>query len=174
MKQKVKSIRDKFVKEFGEGLAEQLEAAAMYHGYSVGVNMGSDPFKWVLLTCIDFQCFEKDRFRKFHGIPKKPSYTVLKRWIRDNAELGTHDGNYNRFMLASGAYDYYLDSYIRREQAPTKRLIPKKIQIRKKAGWIVELIWGDRLADCFCVRHLRHWKEGASFADGACRECLAD
>jgi len=40
-----------------------------------------------------------------------------------------------------------------------KRLIPKKIQFRKEVGWIVDLIWGDRVADCFCIRHLRHWKE---------------
>ncbi len=58
------------------------------------------------------------------------------------------------------------------DRAAEKRLIPKRIQFRKKVGWIVDLIWGDRAADCFCIRHLRHWKEGATFADGACRECL--
>ncbi len=111
MKTKVKSIRDKFVKEFGEELAEKLEAAAECHRNGVNDgNKGSDPFKWVLLICIGYQCFEESRFRKFHGIPKKPSYAVLKRWIRDNAELGTHDGDYDYLSLFCGAYNYYVKS----------------------------------------------------------------
>ena len=52
-----------------------------------------------------------------------------------------------------------------------KRLLPKAIQIRIRKGLIVDIIWGDRLADCFCLRHLRHWKEGSSTND-ICRKCL--
>lgn len=104
-----KTIRTKFVEDFGEEFALKLEVAAEQH--SNGINSkdkGSDPFKWVLLICIGSQCFEVEEYRIFHELPQKPSFTTLKRWIRKNANLKTHNGDCDYLALISGAYTPFI------------------------------------------------------------------
>jgi len=97
---KNKSIREKFVNEFGEEFARKLEVCADTHSNGINsANKGSDPFKWVLLICIGYQCFEKKGYRIYHGLPLKPSFTTLKKWIRENADLGTHNGDCDYLAL---------------------------------------------------------------------------
>lgn len=104
----MKTIRTKFEKEFGKELANSLESAAIQHANGINSdNRGSDPFKWVLLICIGYQCFEIKRYRESHGI-KGASFTKLKKWIRDNADLGSHDGDCDYLALMVGAYSPFI------------------------------------------------------------------
>lgn len=104
----MKTIRKQFVKDFGELMAVTLEIAAESHINEVHNDKGSDPFKWVLLICIGYQCFEKPAYRKWHKIPTKPSFTTLKKWIRENADLGSHDGSCDYLSLFCGAYKPFI------------------------------------------------------------------
>lgn len=101
------SIRDGFVAEFGEDEALRLEAAA--NGHESPKNKGSDPFKWVLVICIGYQCMELDKYRQHHGI--KASWENLRQWIIDNAKLGTHDGDYDPVTALSGGYNEFVKDY---------------------------------------------------------------
>ncbi len=101
------SIRDNFVARFGEEEARRLEWAAAEHSNGINdQNKGLDTFKWVLLICIGYGCFQKDRFRKYHGIVAP--YEDLRYWIKHNADLGSHDGDYDYFGLLMGTYNEYM------------------------------------------------------------------
>lgn len=102
-------IRKKFVKRFGEKLAVKLEEATEFHGNGINdKNKGSDPFKWVLLICIGYQCFEVMAYRKYHKINGMASFRTLKKWIRTNADLGSHDGDCDYLALFAGAYKPFI------------------------------------------------------------------
>lgn len=103
----MKSIRGRFVRDFGETTAAKIEAAAS--GHSNGINSerkGDDPFKWALLICIGYQCMEKGDFRKHHGI--KPKWSKLKAWIKRHGELNTHNGDCDYLSMMSGVYNEYM------------------------------------------------------------------
>lgn len=101
------SIRIKFVKRFGEEQAKRLEDAAEEHAYGRQKNnRGSDPFKWVFMITIGFDCFVKESFRMHHAI--NIPINTLKKWIKENAELGTHDGEYDAIALFAGTYNEYV------------------------------------------------------------------
>jgi hypothetical protein len=107
----MKSIREKFVNDFGEEFASKLECAADCHANGINSeNKGSDPFKWVLLICIGYQCFEIKEYREYHGLPNIPTYATLKKWIRNNADLGTHDGDCDNLSLVAGVYTPFVKS----------------------------------------------------------------
>ena len=72
----------------------------------VGRNRGSDPFKWVLLVAIGFECMSVDSFREFHGITLP--FDEVKDWIRNFAELGSHDGDCDYLSLFSGEYKDFI------------------------------------------------------------------
>lgn len=99
-------IRDEFVKMFGEKEALALESAAEEHKNGVHDNPGSDPFKWVLLICIGYQCFEVEGYREYHGIVA--SFESIKQWVKDNAELDSHDGDSDFISLVAGVYNEYV------------------------------------------------------------------
>ncbi len=102
------TIRDRFTEKFSDDLATKIEDAANDHGNGVNnKNKGADPFKWALLICIGYQCFEVERFRKHHGITEA-SYEDIKRWIINNAELDTHDGDFDYISLLAGVYDKFM------------------------------------------------------------------
>ena len=109
------SIREKFVEAFDEGLASHLEIAA--HEHSNGVNSenkGSDPFRWVLLICIGYQCAEIDGYREYHGITAP--WADIKKWIIDHGSLGEHEGDCDYLSMLGGAYNEYTS-----EPAPPPR-----------------------------------------------------
>ena len=102
------SIRTKFVEDFSEDLAKKLELCAEEHSNDVNSrNKGSDAFKWVLLICIGYQCFEIKEYREYHKLPSQPDYKTLKKWICDNGELGSHDGDLDYLALFAGTYNDY-------------------------------------------------------------------
>lgn len=103
----MKSIRNKFIKDFSEDEAVALEAAAERHGNGVNnENTGSDKFKWVLLIVIGHQCVELKNYAEFHDI--KTSWDKLKPWIKKNASLESRDGDLDYISLAAGIYDEYV------------------------------------------------------------------
>ena len=103
------SIREKFVKAFSEKLACKLEVAGHFHANNVNSkNKGTDEFKWVLLICIGYQCFEKDRFRKYHKIDLEASFGELKAWIINEADLASHDGDMDYIAFMAGVYSAYI------------------------------------------------------------------
>lgn len=101
------SIRDAFAERFGADQAEALWAAALKHeNRANGKNKGSDPFRWALLICIGYQCFEVDRFRKYHGITAPRDEIVA--WIKDHADLGSHVGDCDYLALRAGTYNEFM------------------------------------------------------------------
>lgn len=101
-------IEEKFVKDWGEELAQKVWECAYSHANGINdANKGSDPFKWALLIVIGYQCFEIEDYRKYHGVPDL-DWEKMKKWIRDNAELETHDGDCDYLSLWAGRYNYYV------------------------------------------------------------------
>jgi hypothetical protein len=101
------NIRNKFVEAFGEEEAERIEAAADSHANeSNSQRVGSDPFKWALLICIGYNCL--DKFATYHGI--KTPWQTLKPWIIKNAELSSHNGDFDHLAMLAGTYDEFLGS----------------------------------------------------------------
>jgi hypothetical protein len=111
MSNKNKSIKEKFIKDFGIELANKVEECAEYHANGINSkNRGSDPFKWAWLICIGYECFEKEKYRKFHKIPPEPSWEVLKSWLKKYGKLGTHDGDFDYIALFCGRYSEFVIS----------------------------------------------------------------
>ena len=108
----MKSIREKFVKDFGEKQALKVEECSDSHLAYLGFtrkNLGSDKFKGAIVIIISFQCLEVDGFRQYHNVGKDmPSWKVLKEWIKDNGKLKTYDGEFDVLSLLAGAYNEYM------------------------------------------------------------------
>jgi len=101
------SVRDRFVKRFGEEEAKRFEFAAEEHANDINSkNKGKDPFKWALLICIGYQCFEKEVYRKYHRITAK--LKEINQFIIEDADLGTHDGDFDYLSLFAGVYNKYV------------------------------------------------------------------
>jgi len=101
------SVKEKFVRDWGEDLAQKVEEAANSHRNGVNDQKIGDPFKWALLICIGYQCLEVERYRESHGIPPL-DWEKMKIWIRDNAELGSYSGDFDYLSLWAGAYHFYV------------------------------------------------------------------
>ena len=100
------SVRESFVKHFGEEQAKLLECAANEHDSDVHSKRGSDPFKWAILICIGYQCISKIRYRKHHGI--KITEKAFKKWCLQYGELASHDGDCDYLALFCGVYQKYI------------------------------------------------------------------
>lgn len=105
------SVRASFVEKFGENEALRFEKAAEEHragtfGRDTGRRKGSDPFKWAICIVIGFECASKESYRRHHGI--EAPWDDVKRWIKDQAQLQTHDGDFDYLALFSGAYNEFM------------------------------------------------------------------
>lgn len=100
----MKTIRTKFEKDFSKEQAERFYDAAVRHENGMYPNRGKDPFKWVLMLVISYQCAEK--FRKDHGITIP--WRKTDKWIKENAHLESYDGDIDRLALVAGAYNKYM------------------------------------------------------------------
>lgn len=101
------SVRSSFVEHFGEVEAASFEAAANEHGNGINdVNKGDDPFKWVILIVIGYQCAEKDNYRDHHGIAAP--WPKVQAWIKAHAHLDTHNGDSDYLCLLAGGYKDYV------------------------------------------------------------------
>jgi len=103
------SIRDAFVRRFGEPMAQAIEAAAREHTMPSMNMLGNDPFKWALLTAIGWECVNK--FRDSH--PELPVLATLDpeelaTWCRHEADLGSFDGAWDGLSVLAGAYKRWL------------------------------------------------------------------
>ena len=94
-----------FTERFGADQAAAIIAAAEQHRPNDD-NRGSDPFKWALVIAIGHECITHDRYRDQHGITAPTD--DLKFWIRDHADLASHDGDMDWLAALAGAYDEYL------------------------------------------------------------------
>lgn len=101
------TIRDPFVDRFGEDCAAALEDAAVEHSNGTNSdNKGTDPFKWVLLITIGYECWSHDGYRDYHGITAPAEQ--IREWIKQNADLGSHDGDCDYVTALAGGYAEYM------------------------------------------------------------------
>jgi hypothetical protein len=101
------SVREKFVARFSESEALAIEAAADEHGNGINdQRRGSDPFKWALLIAIGYECASRESFREHHKITAP--WDDLRQWMRDEADLASHDGDCDYLSLLCGAYDDFV------------------------------------------------------------------
>jgi hypothetical protein len=103
------SVKAKFAERFGEAAADAVVTAAEYHdnGINSQRGKGSDPFKWALLIAISYECCEKDSYREWHHTDFAP-WAEIRQWIIDNADLATHDGDFDYLAMFAGAYDEFM------------------------------------------------------------------
>jgi hypothetical protein len=106
----MESIRNEFIKTFGLEETEAIENAAEGHKNGIHDKKGTDPFKWALLICIGHECMMIDSYRKYHGI--KHPWEEIKSWIKNNAHLETHDGDYDFLAALCGKYNEYMPEKI--------------------------------------------------------------
>ena len=100
------SVRDSFVKKFGEAEASKFEVAAESHKNGIHDKQGSDPFKWVILICIGSECFTNPRYRAYHGITADAE--EVRQWCLQHGDLASHDGDCDFLALCANAYEPYL------------------------------------------------------------------
>jgi hypothetical protein len=98
--------RDSFVERFGEDQAAHIEAAAREHKNGQHDKPGSDPFRWAIVICIGYQCFEVESHREYHQITAP--YDEIKQWAREHGNLAEHDGDCDFLGLFAGAYNEYM------------------------------------------------------------------
>lgn len=102
-----KSIRASFVRKFGEDQASAIECAASGHANGINsANRGDDEFKWAILICIGYQCFEVDRYRDHHGITA--SCADIEAWIKRSGKLASHNGDSDYLALFTGCYNKFM------------------------------------------------------------------
>ncbi|HET7178378.1 MAG TPA: hypothetical protein VFI14_01575 [Chryseosolibacter sp.] len=100
------TIRKQFAKQFGEDQAAAIEAAAKSHGNGINDVKIGEPFKWALLICIGYQCFEIDRYRRHHNITAP--FSEIKEWIINHADLASYRGDLDYLSLMAGTYNEYM------------------------------------------------------------------
>lgn len=115
MTAQVSALKAKFAKRFGVDQADAIEHAAEFHENGINSEKkGSDAFRWALTIAIGYQCFEVDRYRKYHGITA--DYEAIRRWIKRNAKLAEHDGDCDYLALFCGTYNQYMPKQKRASQ----------------------------------------------------------
>lgn len=105
-------LRKKFVEVFGEWDASLLEEACDMHihaksndpliAFVAGLfgdspenhekdDRGSDPFRYVILTCLGYECVTNDGYRRAHALTLDP-FEFMK-WCITEADLESFDGD---------------------------------------------------------------------------------
>lgn len=102
------SVRESFVRWFGEDQARAIERAA--HGHKNGIHdeAGSDLFRWAALICIGSQCVEVERYRLYHKITIP--FSEFKRWLFEEGRVSEHDGQVDYISLFAGVYNEFIPS----------------------------------------------------------------
>lgn len=81
-----------------------IEAAAEEHKNGIHDNPGSDAFRWALLLCVGYGCWENPSRAEYHGITVAPEDINL--WLFERREwIGKHDGDVDYIGLLAGVYD---------------------------------------------------------------------
>ena len=100
------SIREHFVKQFGEPDAAAIEAAAQEHADDINSkDKGSDLFRWAITICIGYECMSKDSYRDYHCITAP--WNDLRQWIIDHGDISNHDGDSDYLAALCGAYNEF-------------------------------------------------------------------
>jgi hypothetical protein len=106
MKGEIMSVRESFVKRFGEDQAVAIELAAESHKNGIHDKTGDDPFKWAILICVGFQCMEIDKYRKSHNITIP--FEDIKKWAIEDGDLRSHNGDVDYLCLFAGKYNDWI------------------------------------------------------------------
>lgn len=101
------TVRNSFVANFGEENALAFEAAAEAHDNGLHPNRGSDPFKWVLMLVLSYECASKPLFAFHHGITAE--WELVDAWIEAKAEMGEYDGDVDFLAFLTGTYNSYTE-----------------------------------------------------------------
>lgn len=107
------TVRNSFVDHFGEEQASKVEESALMHLSHVSEGhkhdkWGDDPFQYHLLTCIAFDCFTRDKNRKYHGITVP--LEELKAWALEYGDLYLYRGDIPDYLaLMVGAYHPWIN-----------------------------------------------------------------
>lgn len=106
----MKTVRESFVKEFGERNAKVIESCAKEHGNGINnKKKGSDPFKNALLIVIGYECVSKEIYFKYHKFDsKRISPYRFEKWCKEKGELNTHDGDCDYLALICGVYNKFI------------------------------------------------------------------
>jgi hypothetical protein len=102
----VSALQDKFAAEFGEENAAKLLAAAIEHNNDVHGDAGADIFRWAICISIGYECWSVPKYAAYHGIDADP--VAIKAWIKEHADLASHDGDVDYLGMMCGAYDEYM------------------------------------------------------------------
>jgi len=101
------TIRESFVRHFGEDQAKAVETAAAEHENGINnTNKGSDEFRWAIAIALGYECMEIDGYRAHHGITA--DWPAIQQWIKDHGDLGNHDGDCDYISLFAGVYNQYV------------------------------------------------------------------
>lgn len=100
------TCRTSFVEHFGEDQALSLEAAANEHENGLHPDKGSDPFQWVLMLVISYECASRETFAKHHGITAP--WCEVDAWIKAQANMASYDGDVDMIAALTGAYTPYV------------------------------------------------------------------
>lgn len=97
------TLRESFIKQFGESNAFAVQRAAESHKNGIHDRYGSDPFRWAILICLGHECLS--RFQEEHGISL--DYEQFRSWLIDHAsEFAEYDGDVDYVALMVGVYDF--------------------------------------------------------------------
>jgi len=101
------TLLEKYAAEFGKDQALMIMEAAESHGSTtIAKTRGSDSFQWALVICIDFDCWTKKNFRRYHKI--KPSKLRIENWVKEHAHLEDYDGDIPPISLFCGRYNEFM------------------------------------------------------------------
>ena len=97
------SVRESFVERFGEEQASLIEGAVESHSNMIPwpQDKGSDPFKWVVLRAIGFECVTQ--YKEAHGITVDEG--ELRDWCLNEGNLSSHDGDFDFLAAFAGIYE---------------------------------------------------------------------
>ena len=106
----MRTVRNSFVKYFGEEAADCIVRAAEEHSNGVNCrNKGKDPFKWAITIVIGYQCIEADKYRSYHKVPDNLTWELFKDWVIKHGNLQSHTGDVDYLTLATGGYKEFID-----------------------------------------------------------------
>lgn len=111
------NLRERFVARFGLDLAETIERGIEDHAkkYPMVLDRGSDPFRFVLVWAVGFECLVDPAFRREHGITVP--WADLAAWIRAEADLASYDGTMDLAGRGFGSFDAILGPHTESDEA---------------------------------------------------------
>lgn len=96
-------LYNKFAERFGKDEADAIVMAARQHASTD--NPGSDEFRWAITIVIGWDCVSC--FAEHHGITISNDDFIS--WVKENADIKNHDGDFDILGGVCGCYNQFLD-----------------------------------------------------------------